>query len=344
MDPPRIWETPTPPAWPACNMSINQEHLARKWPRLTVANLEGITGITFFLDYGSITGIHIHYPGETSALDTYNKLASSVGRCCVWNYVPIAKDDRVIGIGVRRDLTMPFNLLIQTEKSGDIVVGSHNKAFKDNCFVHTAPLMLVYQQPKWWDSAKGLSFVGTYSAGEPARKIGKRDFPVNRYEYSPISLHSSVETIYFSWAPLENVASAVIFRGRQDGVTRGVVLRYLNGGSRALGHVRVGVDLTEEVVLPIGICYKVAYRYNPLLIADNHDEDGEPAKPMYRRTIHSVRVEFRTELEHQHPSRELWSCEPMANILKFWSTVANTFCLVRDGTETSGMLGASTVH
>lgn len=118
---------------------------------------------------------HSHpYPGATSALDTYNKLASSVGRYCVCNYVPIAKDDRVIGIGVRRDLGRPFNLLIQTEKSGDIVVGSHNKAFKHNCFVHITPLMLVYQQPKRWDSTKGLGFVGTHSAGEPAKKNRKK--------------------------------------------------------------------------------------------------------------------------------------------------------------------------
>lgn len=340
MDPPRIWETPTPPAWSACNMSINGEIITRKWPRLTVANLEGITGITFFLILGGVAGIHIHYPGETSAMDTYNKLASSVGNYCVWNYVPISRDDRVTGIGVRRDIGRPFNLLIQTEKSGDIVVGSYDKAFKDNCFVQSAPLKLVYQQPQRWDSTRELGFVGTYSAGGPARKLEKQDFPVKRYERSPLSLHGSVEIIYFSWAPLENVASAVIFRGRHNGVTRGVVLHYLNGGSRALGHVRVGVDLTEEVVLPIGICYKIAHRWNPLLIANNHDEDGEPEKPRYRRTIHSVRVEFRTKAEHKHPSSEYWCCEPMANILKFWSMVGNTFCIVRDGTETSGIPGA----
>lgn len=121
------------------------------------------------------------------------------------------------------------------------------------------------------------------------------------------------------------------------------MLRYLNGGSRALGHVRVGIDLTEEVVLPVGICYKIAHRWNPLLIADNHDEDGEPAKPGNRRTIHSVRVEFRTELEHQHPCGEYWSCEPMANILKFWSIVGDSFCFVRDGAETGGIPGASAV-
>lgn len=337
MEPPRIWETSIPPAWSACNMSINDRVLARKWPRLAVANLEGITGITFFLILGSVAGIHIHYPGETSALDTYNKLADSVGRYCVWNYVPISKKDRVTGIGINRGPGRPFNMLIQTEKSGEIVVGTFNMAFKDNCFVQTAPLMLVYQQLKWWDSTKGLGFVGTYSAGEPARKIEEEKFPVNRYERCPLSLHSYVKTIFFSWAPLENVASAVIFRGRHNGVTRGIVLNYLDGGSRALGNVRVGVDLTEEVVLPTGICYKIAHRWNPFLIVNNNDEDGESEKTWQRRTIHSVRVEFRTEPEHKHPLGQYWSCKPMANILKFWSLVGNSFCIVRDGTETSEM-------
>ncbi|KAK1252488.1 hypothetical protein MKX08_003675 [Trichoderma sp. CBMAI-0020] len=343
MDPPRIWETLTPPAWSACNMSINRKDVTRRWPRLTVANLEGITGITFFLMLGGLAGIHVHYPGQPSAMDTFNKLARSVGNYCVWNHVPISKNDRITGIGVRRDLRRPFNLLIQTKKSGAIVVGSHNKAFQDDCFVQAAPQLLVYQQPQWWDSTKELGFLGTYSAGEPARKIDRKQFPVNRYERSPISLHSFVETIYFSWAPLENVASAVIFRGRLNGVTRGVVLNYLNGGSRALGHVRVGVDLTEEIVQPIGFCYKVAHRWNPFLIANNDDEDGEPKRPRNRRSIHSVRVEFRTQLEHQHPQGEWWCCEPMANILKFWCMAGNTFCIVRDGTETTGIPGASAI-
>ncbi|EHK42869.1 hypothetical protein TRIATDRAFT_86269 [Trichoderma atroviride IMI 206040] len=333
MDPPRIWETPTPPAWSACNMSINEEHLTRKWPRLTVANLEGITGITFFLIYGGLAGIHLHSPGEPSAMDTFNKLPNSVGKCCVWNYVPISKGDRITGIGVKRDLGRPFNILIQTEKSGPIIVGSHNKALKDGCFVQAAPQMLVYQQPQWWGPARELGFLGTYSAGDPAKKMDKRDFPDNRYESSPISMHSFVETIYFSWAPLENVASAVIYRGRLNGVTRGVVLHYHHGGSRALGHVRVGVDLTEEIVQPIGICYKIANRWNPLLVANNDDEDGDPEKPQYRRSIYSVRVEFQTELEHQHPHGEWWCCEAMENNLKFWSMVANTFCIVRDETD-----------
>jgi hypothetical protein len=232
--------------------------------------------------------------------------------------------------------------LIQTEKSGNVVVGSHNKTFKDNCFVHTAPLMLIYQQLKWWDTTNDLGFVGTYSTEGPARKI-EDGFPFDKYERSPLSLHSFVETIYFSWAPLENVASAVIFRGRHNGVTRGIMLHYINGGSRALGHCRIGVDLAEEVMLPTGICIKTASRWNPFLRMSNDDEDCEVDRPGHRRTIHSVRVDFQTESEHQHPSDQYWCCEPMANILKFWCMVGNTFCMVRDGTEADPIPGASPV-
>lgn len=299
---------------------------------MTVANLEGTTGITFFLYYGGLAAIHVHYPGGPSAMDTCNKMPSWIASRCVWNYVPISKADRITGIGVRRDLARSFNILIQTEKCGAIVVGSHNKVFKDKCFVQAAPQLLVYQQPQSWGSAKELGFVGTYSAGEPAKKMDKLDFPASRYISSPMSMHNYVETIYFSWAPLENVASAVIFRGRLNGVTRGVVLHYHNGGSRALGNVRVGVDLTEEVVQPVRFCFKIANRWNPTLLANNDDEDydGEPRNPQFRRTIYSVRVEFQTKLEHQHPEGEWWCCRPMEHNLKFWSAVANTFCLVWD--------------
>lgn len=335
MEPPRIWETSAPPAWSACNMSINDRVATRKWPRLAVANLEGITGITFFLILGSLAGIHIHYPGETSALETYNKLADWVGTYCVWNYVPISKADRVTGIGINRGPGRSFSMLIQTEISGDIVVGAYNQAFKDNCFVQTAPLMLVYQQLKWWDSTKGLGFVGTYSAAEQAKKIEKGNFPVERYERCPLRSHSSVHAILFSWAPLENVASAVIFRARHNGVTKGVVLNYLNGGSRALGHVRVGVDLAEEVVLPIGVCFKISYSWDPFILDDDFDDDESESDWSQRTTIHSVRVEFQTNDTHDHPPGERWNCKPMANMFKFWCLAGNSFCIVRDGTETN---------
>ncbi|KAL6893318.1 hypothetical protein GGI43DRAFT_178260 [Trichoderma evansii] len=343
MEPPRIWNTPTPPTWSSCNMSINGHDLFRKWPRLTAINLGGITGITFFLDLGSLANIHIHYPGGPSAMDTYNKMGSTLRSFCVWIYVPISKDDQVAGIGVERDLGRPFSLLIQTEKSGDIIVGPHNEFFKDQCFVHAAPLTFIYQQLKRWETTHELGFVGTYSAGEPARKM-EEDFPVDRYERSPLSFHSFVETIYFSWAPLEDVASAVIFRKRHKGVTRGIMLRYLNGGSRALGQCRVGVDLAQEVFLPTTICINIASRWDGHFINNIDDEDREDAEqsesPWPRRTIHSARVEFQSEPEHQHPAGEHWSCKPMANTLKFWCMIENTFCIVRDGIDTSPIAGA----
>ncbi|PTB45128.1 hypothetical protein M441DRAFT_23399 [Trichoderma asperellum CBS 433.97] len=342
MEPPRIWNTPTPPAWSSCNMSINGHDSSRKWPRLTAVNLDGITGITFFLDLGSLASIHLHYPGEPSAMDTYNKMGSTLRSFCVWIYVPISKDDQVTAIGVKRDLGKPFSLFIQTEKSGDIIVGPHNESFKDNCFVHTAPLTFIYQQLKQWDTTNELGFVGTYSAGEPARKM-EEDFPVDRYERSPLSLHSFVETIYFSWAPLEGVASAVVYKRRHKGVTRGIILHYLNGGSRALGQCRVGVDVAQEVFLPIMICIKIASRWDGRFIDDTDSEDGEESEsPWQRRTVHSARVEFQSEPEHEHPAGEQWCCKPMADILKFWCMIENTFCTVRDGTEVGPIPGAAT--
>lgn len=277
-------------------------------------------------------------------MDTYSKMGSTLRSFCVWIYVPISKDDQVTGIGVKRDLGRPFSLLIQTEKSGDIIVGPHNESFKDDCFVHTAPLTFIYQQLKRWDTTNELGFVGTYSAGEPARKL-EGEFPVDRYERSPLSFHSFVETIYFSWAPLEDVVSAVIFRRRHKGVTRGIVLRYLNGGSRAVGQCRVGVDSAQEVFLPTTICIKTASRWDGRVI-DNPDddedgEDGEEAEsPWQRRTIHSARVEFQSEPEHQHPAGEHWCCKPMVGILKFWCMIENTFCAVRDGIDASPIAGA----
>lgn len=241
----------------------------------------------------------------------------------------------MIGIGLKRDLGRPFSLLIQTEKSGDIVVGPHNKSFKDNCFVHTAPLTFIYQQPKRWETTNDLGFLGTYSAGEPARKM-EEDFPVDRHEHSPLLSHSFIETIYFSWAPLEDVVSAVIFRRRSKGVTRGIVLRYLNGGSRALGDCRVGEHVTQELFLPVKVCIKLSTRWDVRFPpSDDEDEEEFRRSPWPRPPIHNARVEFQSDLKHYHPPKKDWRCMPMAGMLKFWCTMANEFCAVRDGTEDS---------
>lgn len=314
---------------------MNEEYLSGQRPRLTGVNLDGITGITFFIDEGSLAGIHVHYPGGSSAMETGQKMSEAMRALCVWNYVPISQDDRVTGIGLKRDLSRPFNILIRTEKSGDIVVGPHSDIFRDKCLVRTAPLMFIYQQFKWNDTLDS-AFVSTYSAGNPARNIGE-DFPMDRYERCPLSLDSFAGTVCFSWAPLENVTSAVIFRGRPDGVTRGVVLNYLNGGSRALGQCRVGLDLAEEIVLPVGICIKAACGWLPILMEHTNDGECDFHKTWGRKTIYSVRVEFQTGPKHKHPRHQEWSCRPMANMLKFWCSVGNAFCIVRNGTETGNI-------
>ncbi len=65
------------------------------------------------------------------------------------------------------------------------------------------------------------------------------------------------DSVHYSWAPLEDVVWAEVFYvdhrddgGRHLEFCRGVVFRYKNGGSRAVGQVRLHVDRSRRFVRP----------------------------------------------------------------------------------------------
>lgn len=65
----------------------------------------------------------------------------------------------------------------------------------------------------------------------------------------------STSYMYASSAPLDGLYSAQVFRDGGD-CCRGIVLNYRNGGQRAIGQCRVGVDAIEEYIAPTHICWR----------------------------------------------------------------------------------------
>ena len=60
---------------------------------------------------------------------------------------------------------------------------------------------------------------------------------------------------YFSQAPLADIHSAYVFR-ENHGFCRGILFRYRNGGSRAVGECRLHVDVGEPVAKPLRLCFQ----------------------------------------------------------------------------------------
>ncbi|KAF5577393.1 hypothetical protein FPCIR_12161 [Fusarium pseudocircinatum] len=126
-----MWDTPSPP--PAGKMqfftSSSKSRVCNV--RLRTLDLLSTRGLTFFYDGSSLRAIHSHTPRFPTALTTYARLPELDRKDMVWAHVPIAPDDRIIGLGMRTSgmedgFTSP-SILIRTELAGDIVIGPQPK-------------------------------------------------------------------------------------------------------------------------------------------------------------------------------------------------------------------------
>ncbi|KAL2162480.1 hypothetical protein VTH06DRAFT_7394 [Thermothelomyces fergusii] len=129
--------------------------------------------------------------------------------------------------------TVPPCILIRTSLAGDVIVGPY-LAFGAGRFLVSGsrPTSLIYSR----DQFRRISFISPYSESgqtgalliDPPTYPGREEFLSNCW--------------YVSSASLDNVTRAHVFL-EEDGVyCRGLLLEYANGGQKALGQCRVGVD------------------------------------------------------------------------------------------------------
>lgn len=73
----------------------------KDWLRYRTVDLAKIRGITFFYHFTSLVGIHVHDSSHSCASATFNRLLNWRPKVTVWVYLPIARRDRVVAVGVR---------------------------------------------------------------------------------------------------------------------------------------------------------------------------------------------------------------------------------------------------
>ena len=108
---------------------------------------------------------------------------------------------------------------------------------------------LIYNDPE----STSLRSIGIECTAGPGESI---PFPPKTTAGVGIGTSQPLE----STASLADVASAKIFEDGDTGICRGILLIYENGGMRALGQCRVGVDKEREFQTPRHMCYR-RYRF-----------------------------------------------------------------------------------
>ncbi|KAL7822694.1 hypothetical protein V8C26DRAFT_425659 [Trichoderma gracile] len=322
---PHIWNTPTPPLLSSCRLFGSAP---TTWSRLFAVDPESMRGITFFYSRGRLCDVHIHYPEGSSAQSTYDLMSRGLQQDTSWLYLPIPKGDRLTVLGVRPKDTRPACILVQTEKAGDVIIGPHESYPTQHCQGSGGPLTFVYGEPKRGGGTPRVQLVGTYCGASTSLTAGLPDnFPVDKFEPNPVSNRAIVEEVYFSWAPLEGVASTVVFRDQVTGSCRGILFHYVNGGSRAIGECRLQVDPAERFDKPSLLCVEI-----------------EACRARWNRAqvVYRPRVAFQQspdqEHQHEHKSKALvlgeashgqeWKCFPMRGDAKFWFTTESSWLSV----------------
>ncbi|KAK3297858.1 uncharacterized protein B0H64DRAFT_132777 [Chaetomium fimeti] len=293
-----IWNTPTPPSLALCKAYPNDLTSCHIFHTV---EMDKIKGITFFFSGGKLFGINVHHSDKSCAIDTFATLPGRLRWGIVWIYLPISQHDPVLVLGIRE--TERFqNVLVRTALMGDIIVASKfatRRVVKDRCLAISAPVTMVYSEPK---------------EGRPIRFFGSRCAPpLDQPRPAPFLLEDPgfwpvFGDAYFSWAPLSGVSSTVVFYDQDTGFCRGILFHYLNGGVRAVGQCRLGVDPTENVARPVQLCYR---RDSPAV--------GPSGVTQVEFTQHDIQTH-----------REGWEFRSMRGVVKFWFTTTSSYLVVQD--------------
>jgi len=271
--------------------------------------MDKLDGITFFFSLGQLFGINIHRLEESCAMDTFvRNFPNRLGRTVVWIYLPLSQQDRALVLGIRKELqSRDLKILIRMELIGDVVIGLQSKdQVKDRCLAASPPLTMIYGEPS---EGCPVRFFGAHS-GSPSDEAHPKPFRLEKPGPCPID-----NDAYFSWAPLCAVLSTLVFYDHNTGSCRGILFRYQNGGSRAVGQCRLQVDPAESVVQPARFCFRA---------------NSCPSR--WNRMTQTVQVKFKQGARNNHTEKDIdgWESHPMKGLVKFWFTPESSFLVVEN--------------
>ncbi|PTB43846.1 hypothetical protein M441DRAFT_77018 [Trichoderma asperellum CBS 433.97] len=281
----RIWDTPSPPDWKDCVIDYKY---TRTKSYLSTLNARTCNGITFFTCCNMIWAIHAHTSAQPSAQSTFKTLNPKQQAVAQWVYVPISSGDFITAFGWSyTDNQARFFLRLKL--AGEVVVGSTSNITAENIQLIKQPSILIYERP---DSQK-ITFVG--GVAEPTISFEIPAFMPFNYRRTPFI------SANYSSAPLFNVCRTHIYHEAGTKTCRGILVEYLDGSKRALGHCRVGIDQTEVCIEPGQLCYAPTISANP--------------RSGLRQQ--SVQVVISKENAHEHDGPD-WICCAMKGVLGFW--------------------------
>lgn len=257
---PRVWNVPNPPMLPDCKSDFAS---GRTPYYLAAIDLSTCFGITLFTNVQKTVRIHAHTSSKPTAEETFWQMERKDRYSASWIYVPLPPEDtptafgvKYCGFGGRRKynrvshcvsdlLVIPVSVSnassahrreqFRTSLTGDFTVGpwyGHDKAAVYE-ISRQSTLIHDLEDPKNIWSPYKVSHI--YPQSDKCA------------DFSPVAPKHPppIENGCFSSARLEHVSRVWIYRCKDTGFCKGLIIDYLNGAQRALGSCAVGVSPAE---------------------------------------------------------------------------------------------------
>lgn len=270
--------------------------------------------------------MHSHRADNDGATPTYEYLSHRRRQSMAWIYLPIARADRVLMLGVREQPQTRLNILVRMQLAGDVVIGMPiTGGAKNLCLGRSAPVTLIHGEPKEGFPVPCFGAYCRLPAPVPTDTCLRQPFTPAPPRPSPVD-----GDVYFSWAPLDDIALAHVFSDPASGYCRGILLQYRDGGERSLGQCRLQVDPVAQVIDPRMLYYRT-----------------ELCQSRWRRTIHRAHAYFRHDALNAHDSQDShdfydshdprqpqkgddsgWKCYDLIGSLHFWFTDESSLLMV----------------
>ncbi|KAG6007497.1 hypothetical protein E4U21_005965 [Claviceps maximensis] len=169
-----------------------------------------------------------------------------------WIFLPISEEDEIVS----------FRLKL----AGYVIIDNGSRSRRG---YPQAYHWLSIKRPKYifYDMTgpcNNIRAVGAHSEGKSTLELRHKQFNFRfdartyYYEQPNHLTDNSIEMRRcetLSEVCLDNVIAANAFYREEDNGCAGVILKYVNGGQRALGQCRLGIDRVEECISPTHICF-----------------------------------------------------------------------------------------
>jgi hypothetical protein len=189
------------------------------------------------------------------------------------------------------------------------------------------PSVLLYGETSFATGEPNSPWFGAYTrrtASEIPPDSSSPTFSIRGLS-ADYAVRPSPYVTYYSEANLCNVRKVLIFHTPEPtNICRGIIIEYENGGQRALGQCRVGVDRVVAVISPMRLCLA---------------QLEETAS-----SLHGVRVEVQTDQFCHHSEDAGWKCYPLEGIIQFFFESHASSCIVVDGSAAVNRLGGGQSH